>query len=163
MGIQRPEGYGLTLNKAATPSGGRTRMQKNENIKEDDRHQNESFQAEKMRRRKGLSRDQTENISMGVTTWRQTMKTQQLQAGAKQPMKSSVTKAGCPFLSGGSLLSLPCPGRVPQPSRRSSREGSICSDQSWAGGREVRACGGGLVSFWWMFAGNKELAEELNE
>ena len=45
-----------------------TWLQKNENIKEDDRYRNESFQAEKMRRRKGLSRDQTKNTSVGVTS-----------------------------------------------------------------------------------------------
>lgn len=72
-------------------------------------------------------------------------------------------KGRLPFLSGGSLLSLPCPGKASQPSRRSSREGRIWSDQSWAEGREVRACGEGPVSLGWIFTGNEELAKELNE
>lgn len=67
MGIRRPEGYRIPLNRAAIQSRGKDAYAKSENIKEDNRHQNESFQAEKVRRRKGLSGDQTENTSMGVT------------------------------------------------------------------------------------------------
>lgn len=115
-------------------------MQKNENIKEDDRYQNESFQAEKMWRRKGLSRDQTENISVGVTTWRQTMKTQRLLAGAKQPMKSSVTKAGCPFCLEAPSSHFPAQEeRLNLPGGLQEREGSAVARVGQGEGRSGRA------------------------
>ena len=116
-----------------------------------------------MWRRKGLPRDQIENTSVGVTPpghrpWRHSGS-----LGGLATHEEWHDKGRLPFLSGGSLLSLPCPGKASQPSRRSSREGRIWSDQTWAEGKEVRACGGGLVSLWWIFTGNKELAKESNE
>lgn len=78
-------------------------------------------------------------------------------------MKSGVTKAGCPFCLEAPSSHFPAREKlVNLPGGLQEREGSGVTRLGQRE-RRSRVCGGGLVSLWWIFAGNKELAKELNE